>query len=290
MVVLLIFAFIIILALIGNSYLNHVTNNKSKENQKAEYLATLDKNYVMEYETTGNVIVHSNKEDDVTYFACFGIENYKSYKVENFITTVKVFVGSAIFSFDEKNQKMVLVNKKESNSSVDLFIREFNYDDIISVELIEDGVSIYSKSMSRTIGGTIIGGALAGNAGAIVGGLSGSSKEKKKTKSLKLKISLRDIKHPSFTFIFFENERGYESDNYFYKHFYEKANKLKDIFAVVLDKSKQNKEKTVEQISEQERTGNDTSVVDKLSKLAALLEKGLITEEEFKEQKIKLLS
>ena len=76
-----------------------------------------------------------------------------------------------------------------NNESEEIKIVQFNkqknedllkFSNIISVELTEDGQTIYSKSTIRTIGGTVIGGALAGGAGAIVGGLSGSSTKHKK--------------------------------------------------------------------------------------------------------------
>ena len=46
---------------------------------------------------------------------------------------------------------------------------------------------MFTKSTGRTIGGAIVGGVLMGGAGAVVGGLSGDTKQKKEVKNMDIK-------------------------------------------------------------------------------------------------------
>lgn len=58
---------------------------------------------------------------------------------------------------------------------------------ILSVELIENGNTKMSKSTARTFGGALVGGVIAGTAGAIVGGLSGNSRKKHLVSTVQVK-------------------------------------------------------------------------------------------------------
>lgn len=73
----------------------------------------------------------------------------------------------------------------------------YSFEDVISVELIEDNNIISKKSTGRTIGGALVGGFVAGGVGAIVGGLSGSSKQQNLHLSVKTKLLLRNNASPS---------------------------------------------------------------------------------------------
>ena len=66
---------------------------------------------------------------------------------------------------------------------------EVPFDRIISVEIIEDNSVLFSKSAS--VGGAILGGVLAGEAGMIVGGLSGETKKEKNVSKVTVKIKIR---------------------------------------------------------------------------------------------------
>lgn len=166
------------------------------------------------------------------------------------------------------------------------------FDKIISVELIEDGTTISSKSTMRTVGGTLLGGALGGGAGAIVGGLSGNSKNIKRVKSVQVKIKVRDINNPSLLISCFEaatmtsNSDGIKPDGiegYKYKQGLEHARKIADTISVIIDE--------VDKKTSSSNTSNiNASVADELKKLADLKSQGILTQEEFDQQKAKLLS
>jgi len=90
---------------------------------------------------------------------------------------------------DEVNKKLALVTKI-SNRYVNRFI---SFNEIISTDIIEDGISInnYSKS------GAIVGGIIAGIPGAVIGGLGSNSG---KIKKLGIRIIINCISEPEFIF------------------------------------------------------------------------------------------
>lgn len=167
------------------------------------------------------------------------------------------------------------------------------YDKIIKVELIEDGTTISSKSTMRTIGGTLVGGMLAGGVGAVVGGLSGNSKNLKKVSAIQVKISIRDLNVPSITIDAF-NARTMTTDGkpikpdglsgYLYQKGISDANKIVDLITFIIDKidHKSNNSET--------STQPTISIASEIQKLAELKNQGILTQEEFDSQKAKLLN
>ena len=161
-----------------------------------------------------------------------------------------------------------------------------NFADIISVELLEDSNVSFSKSTMRVIGGGLIGGAIAGGAGAVVGGLSGDSNVKKEVSKIQIKLLVRNQKVPNFIFDCYDgiplnsNEEPYKET-------------MREIYSVVdhisviinmMDREYQHQENLL--ISEPKTQ----SIADELEKLCALREKGILSAEEFEKQKAKILS
>ncbi|WP_158712647.1 hypothetical protein [Parabacteroides pacaensis] len=124
----------------------------------------------------------------------------KEQENEGVILSNKTDIENGIIAIDKNREKIVYIDDKGDT----LVTKEFSFSDIIACELIKDGETIYKKSATRTIGGAIVGGVLSGGVGAIIGGLSGSAKEKEKINSIDIKITLRDIDTPNFKFNFFE--------------------------------------------------------------------------------------
>ena len=130
-----------------------------------------------------------------------GEENQQKFDSLPDFKATKIIKGvkdTYIFGVDENSKKIAFVKK---------FYKEVvPFDQIISVEILEDNTILQQKSSLRTIGGAVVGGAIAGGAGAIVGGLSGDTKQNKKVSKVQIKIRLRDISHPSFTIDCFDCE------------------------------------------------------------------------------------
>lgn len=201
---------------------------------------------------------------------------------------VELCLHNGFVAFDDKNKKVMFACDQDVTSHTHLEFKVVKYEDIISVQILEDGDAVFEKSTSRTIGGALIGGALMGGAGAVVGGLSGSSRKKKKVKSIKIKLILRKTRKPSFEFIIYNSDER-KSDEL--KEYYQDAEKIKDTISVILDRIDREVAAESQKVFENQKlSSSNGSVADELTKLAALLEKGLLTEEEFERQKAKLLS
>lgn len=168
----------------------------------------------------------------------------------------------------------------------------FNYSDIIEVSYEENGTQLYSKSAMRTVGGAIVGGALMGGAGAVVGGLSGASKNNMEVNTMDIKILLRSTKRSACVLSFNDAKRILKTkdtfDNTLYQAYQKNANKAKDLLSVIIDKAKH---KYVESIGPKTSSPIlQSSIADELEKLAKLKSDGILTEEEFNIQKSKLLN
>ena len=133
-----------------------------------------------------------------------------------------------------------------------------------------------------------------GGAGAVVGGLSGASKQNKEVKSIDIKILLRSTSRTSCVLHFKDIDRVLktkdDSDRKMYETYTKNANEAKDILSVIIDNAKQVQVSApAVQPLIQQVPSSSSSVADELAKLAKLKADGILTEEEFQAQKAKLL-
>lgn len=158
--------------------------------------------------------------------------------IDNFypIKTIEAYGNAYIFSIDEEREKIVFIDNLHNKTVL-------SFEDILGCEINIDGETIFNKSTVRTIGGTLIGGALLGGVGAVVGGLSGSSKQKTKIQKLTLIIKIKSIANPTITFECFNAWEAYartkkdvDPTDFLYKQALQSANEVKDILAIVIDR------------------------------------------------------
>lgn len=195
-------------------------------------------------------------------------------------------VGNYLFIMDDFFKVLVIVGSGINEI--------FNYTDIIEVSYEENGTQLYTKSAGRTVGGAIVGGVLMGGAGAVVGGLSGASKQNKEIKNMDIKILLRSTSRTSCILHFKDVDRVLktkeDADRKLYETYIKNANQAKDILSVIIDNAKQVSIPTIQNVVQPTVTPSSSSVADELSKLAKLKTDGILTEEEFQAQKTKLLN
>jgi hypothetical protein len=217
-------------------------------------------------------LIHYIKEEKLPTKA--GVES--SISVKN--------IGNYLFIMDNFFKILVLIG--ESSHKV------LNYTDIIDVSYEENGNQLFTKSTGRTVGGAIVGGMLMGGAGAVVGGLSGNSKQNKEIKSMNVKILLRNSDQTTYT-LYFKESSGVlktkeENDRKLYEKFFKNANRAKDLLSIIIDEGKRSVPQVVPVLA-QPTVSQTPSVADELTKLAKLKADGILTEEEFQAQKAKLL-
>lgn len=205
---------------------------------------------------------------------------------------------SYYFAVDEKNRKVRHICFRDNiPSSVYMEEKTVSYDDIISVELLEDNTMSFSRSLADTIGGGIIGGALAGGAGAVIGGLSGSQTGEKLVSTIYVKVRLRNIHEPAMLIKCFDAKTmsdgnpAKRTDGNCVQAL-DDAHKICDTISVILDGMR-----TTVKSEEKGMLPNNgdadsaaSSSVDELERLVALKEKGLLTDEEFSRFKAQLLA
>ena len=194
-------------------------------------------------------------------------------------------IGNYLFLMDDFFKVLVLVGPDCHEI--------FNYSDIIEVSYEENGNQLYTKSTGRTVGGAIVGSFLMGGAGAVVGGLSGESKQNKEIKNMDIKILLRSTSRTSCVLHFKDVDRVLktkeEADRKLYETYVQNANQAKDVLSVIIDDAKQASTPIAQPITQSVVAPASSSVADELAKLAKLKADGILTEEEFQAQKSKLL-
>lgn len=88
---------------------------------------------------------------------------------------------------------------------VDGFAKELSFDDILSAQIVTDGVSVTSSQKSGTFGRVVTGGLIAGGAGAIIGAITAKSVQKtvSSTTSIDLVVETSDPQFPLLSWNFF---------------------------------------------------------------------------------------
>ena len=204
-------------------------------------------------------------------------------EIESFTPTKKQVGSWGLIAIDD-NKKQIAIKEHEGTIVI------YSYNDILSCEIVEDGETVYQKS--RTIGRSIVGGVIAGGAGAVIGGRSGKTKEKRGVKSLVLRIVFKSTNKPIVKLGFIDaqeetlkTKRSIDLSEPYYAQLYKEAldsvKDWRDTFEIIIDSVN----------SEKEGASNSYfSVSDELIKLNDLKEKGILTADEFEQQKKKILS
>lgn len=187
-------------------------------------------------------------------------------KLISFVPTKKI---GNYFYLDENNKQWAVPSISITGKIKNLKI--YNYSDIVDFELIEDGNSITKGGLGRAI----VGGALFGGTGAIVGGATGGKKSKATCSKLQIKITINNLEVATVYIDFITTE--FKKDSFVYKEAYNSAQKVLSILQLICKTS--NNSNNTEHISN----------ADEIKKYKELLDIGAITQEEFEKKKRELL-
>jgi hypothetical protein len=121
-------------------------------------------------------------------------------KIPNFNPTSTVKGTNYIVSIDEQSEQVAFAN------TLNTYV--FKFEDIIESEIIQDDVSIIKASRTSQIGGALVGAALSGGVGAVIGGLSGSKQSTTKVKKITVRVTINDLKMPLIKADFFNHPSG----------------------------------------------------------------------------------
>ncbi len=203
----------------------------------------------------------ASRKNDSMLLALGSVKDFTPY--QHFITD-ECNTGLA---FDEKRKKVLVIQGKT--------IRVFDHTDLVSSEIFEDGSAVTRTVRSSQIGGAIIGGAMFGGVGAIIGGLSGTTTTETKIHRIDLRLTVNNVAAPIIDINFMRGEALKHQD--FYLNAIGKARHWHGLMEVLIRCADQSADKA------------QLSVSDELNKLLALRDSGELSEQEFALQKTRLL-
>ncbi len=157
--------------------------------------------------------------------------------------------NKSAIAFNEAKRQLLIVDKKHFNNLYEAMAYEkstgrnhkefwattIEFANILQSEIKTDDQTISKKSTSRTLGGVLVGGALLGGAGAIVGGLSGAAKNFSKTKSIDLVITTKTLSDPIIKFRFFDSPQQVSSSSSMVKYALDNAEQWQSIISIIID-------------------------------------------------------
>ncbi len=219
------------------------------------------------------VIISSNKKKIM--------EDHLSH-LKDFSVSQKVFSADATtgLAIDEQRNMFCLINHRTKTPS----FRVYSYKDLLSCEIFEDGSTITTTVRSSQVGGALLGGILLGGVGAIIGGLSGKTKSSDKVKKVDLRLTVNDTKSPlhDITLLNLETKKG----GFLHNTAMQNARHWHGLIEVLIRRA---------DAEDKANTSNSQSLIQSASmayeikKLADLRNSGILSENEFQQQKKKLL-
>lgn len=198
--------------------------------------------------------------------------SYNQKSVNELVNTRKTIVKSFSATKTVGNYIHIDENNRLFKVGKDIF----SYENLLSFELLEDGQNITKGGLGRAVGG----GLLFGGVGAIIGGVTGGKKSKGICNSMKLRISLKNA-HTDVVYINFILAET-NTNGFIYKAAQDSAQRCITALETINDinQSALNQPIYAPQI---------ISSADEIVKFKALLDQGVITQEEFDKKKKELL-
>lgn len=178
--------------------------------------------------------------------------------------------------FDDTHRTMLLI-KEPSVSRIPSNYTLVPYGDVIDFELLEDGTSVVSGGLGRSV----VGGILFGPTGAIVGGVTGKKKGKDVCNLLQIKVTTSNQISPAVFSKLIAAET--KKKGFVYRTAYQSAQKIiSKLQSIVVE---------MESISIEAETNSVIPVdpVNEIRRYKELLDDGLLTQAEFDAKKRQLL-
>ena len=193
----------------------------------------------------------------------------KTENIINFVPTNKI----ENYLYIDENKKQWCVPKGVFKAKIE---NVYSYNDIVSFELIEDGNIVSNGGL----GTALVGGALFGGTGAIVGSNIAKRTNKPTCTMMKIKITVRDSSNPLIYIDLLSAE--VKKDGSRYKTAFESAQEILSLLQIMCDETSSNKT---------EKNYNDVriDVPEEIIKYKKLLDDGIINQEEFDKKKKQLL-
>ena len=174
---------------------------------------------------------------------------------------------------DTNSKKIAIIDKNNSDISVDYI----PFSSVVECEILESNISIAKGSISRAV----IGGAIAGGVGAVVGSVS--AKSSNYSESLAVRIVTNNLNSPLFVINYFSSKQ--KKDSSLYKNAFSDAQNL---YATLTSIIKSNESLLSTSLNQQNAEQNSLS--EQISALSKLHDEGILTDSEFESKKNQILS
>lgn len=115
-------------------------------------------------------------------------------------------------------------------------IQIIDLNNVIDVQIIEDNQVTNKVSNSSMIGRSLVGGALTGGVGAIIGGSTAKSNSTNLVKEISLRFKMNDMENPYYDISVFSNSKGIDRGSEFFKNKYKEILNLFGRIELVLEK------------------------------------------------------
>jgi hypothetical protein len=162
-------------------------------------------------------------------------------------------------------------------------VRFVGYWDLVEVELQEDGETVTRTSRSSQFASAVVGGVLFGGVGAVVGGLTGKKVTGRgKVTRLSLKIVVNSTSRPMFVLEMLARPQKRDAA---YNQLRAMADHWHGLTSVLIRRAQKDDSPRVVAASPV-----SSSVAEQLTQMSVLVDKGLLTSEEFSVEKRKLLA
>jgi hypothetical protein len=187
----------------------------------------------------------------------------------------------------------------------DRYESSYGFDQIAAVEIIRNGSSITRTNRGSQVLSAVVGGLALGPLGAVLGGLSGSTTSTGKIVSLELKIIVDDRTNPVYTVSIYESHDGKGKSQFLAKSDLDIANRFHAHILNAMRRVEELKPRTITPANSaptvpllanpknealpEPTTGNDDVIATQLRKFWEMKQAGILTEEEFFQQKARLL-
>lgn len=198
-------------------------------------------------------------------------------RITNFVVTDDI---SPVAKFNDIEKQMIVSDdwlvhgSKNSQYQTPESYTLFLYDQIVDYELLENGQSIASGGVGRAI----VGGALFGGVGAIVGASTRSYQGV--CEELRIKITVKEYEKPAFYLPLIQMET--KKSTFMYKERMEMAQNILSKLQLITSAMEQEKDVPTQTIHSDDK-------FEEIRKFKMLLEDGIISEEEFEAKKKQLL-
>jgi hypothetical protein len=156
----------------------------------------------------------------------------------------------------------------------------YDFTQIASVEVVENGVTVTQTNRGSQLLGAAVGGLAFGAVGAVVGGLSGSSRSRARLRGISLKVTVDDQLRPVHVISFLQSsdEKGLDPEGLVARQARERVDR---VHAHILNAMRQAQAKpTVAPVAFD---------ANELQKLWDMKQAGILTEDEFTRIKARLL-